>query len=65
MSSGNLRKKEVCWKDVGRLLELKGNCRSRFGNEQKTDISGNPGSKALPGSASAMSQGQLQLHSKS
>ena len=61
MNSGDLEKKEVCWQDVVRLWKLKRHWRHRLGEVHKADLSGNPGSKILPSSASAMSQVQLQF----
>lgn len=60
-NSGNLRKKELCWKDRGKVLEPKSGGRNRLGEEQKADVSRNPGRKTLLSSASVMSQVQLQL----
>lgn len=39
MNSDDLRKKEVCWKAVGRLIDLKSG-RSRPGREQRADMFG-------------------------
>lgn len=40
MNSDDLRKKEVCWKAVGRLMDLKSGRRSRPGREQRADMFG-------------------------